>query len=359
MLGSLTLAANPSGALEAATKQYVDTGLATKQATLGFTPVNKAGDTGVGPMTFSGAATFQSSLTLSADPGAALQAATKNYVDTGVASRIPINGATVSGTYLFNGKLQASATPTAANDVLNKSFFDSFINTTPKIAASAYFNTATAPASVSAEAFYLSVLGSRTAGSSTLTINYGSLSPRYHSLTAPFFLQNQYIGIDLGTAGVTGKLYKIDFVDGNAKTFTITTTETTVLTGVAIRLALVFDSTLTAGAYNVKSIYLDATAIAKYYVNYVNDILTGSPTQIFTLPETNYQVNGNAIVYNGYSGFALACRDAGRTTYIHSSEQSEGFGATTMGAHIGFYYSGTDGINNTAVFAASFIITCF
>ena len=51
MTGELTLSSNsPAGSLSAASKQYVDTGLATKQASLGFTPVNKAGDTGVGPI---------------------------------------------------------------------------------------------------------------------------------------------------------------------------------------------------------------------------------------------------------------------------------------------------------------------
>lgn len=50
MTGALTLHADPSAALQAATKQYVDTGLAGKQASLGFTPVNKAGDTMTGPL---------------------------------------------------------------------------------------------------------------------------------------------------------------------------------------------------------------------------------------------------------------------------------------------------------------------
>lgn len=70
MLGALTLAADPVSALQAATKQYAD----TKQSALGFTPVNKAGDTMTG------------ALTLAADPASALQASTKQYVDTQIAS---------------------------------------------------------------------------------------------------------------------------------------------------------------------------------------------------------------------------------------------------------------------------------
>ena len=92
MTAELTLSSNlPAGALSAASKQYVDTGLATKQASLGFTPVNKAGDTGVGP------------LALSVDPVSALQVTTKQYVDTGLATKqaslgfTPINKAGDTG----------------------------------------------------------------------------------------------------------------------------------------------------------------------------------------------------------------------------------------------------------------------
>ena len=63
LTGSLTLASDPSSALQAASKQYVDTAAALK--------VNKAGDTMTG------------ALVLAADPSAALEAATKQYVDGG------------------------------------------------------------------------------------------------------------------------------------------------------------------------------------------------------------------------------------------------------------------------------------
>jgi hypothetical protein len=66
MLGALVLAANPTTALEAATKQYTDDGLATK--------VSLAGDTMTG------------FLTLSGDPTAGLHAATKQYVDLGLST---------------------------------------------------------------------------------------------------------------------------------------------------------------------------------------------------------------------------------------------------------------------------------
>ena len=53
-----------------AVKTYVDSGLAGKQTTLGYTPVNRSGDTMTG------------SLILNANPSGALEAATKDYVDT-------------------------------------------------------------------------------------------------------------------------------------------------------------------------------------------------------------------------------------------------------------------------------------
>lgn len=58
-------------------------------ARLPFTPVNKAGDTSVGALTMSG------TLTLNADPTLALQAATKQYVDTTVTNnQIVVTSAT-------------------------------------------------------------------------------------------------------------------------------------------------------------------------------------------------------------------------------------------------------------------------
>ena len=66
--GTLTLAADPITVLEAATKQYVDTG-DTASDTLINEKVAKAGDTMTGP------------LILYADPTDVLEAVTKQYVD--------------------------------------------------------------------------------------------------------------------------------------------------------------------------------------------------------------------------------------------------------------------------------------
>jgi hypothetical protein len=67
MTGLLTLSGAPTANLHAATKKYVDD--AAFAATIGYTPVNRAGDTMTGLLTLSGA------------PTATLHAATKAYVD--------------------------------------------------------------------------------------------------------------------------------------------------------------------------------------------------------------------------------------------------------------------------------------
>ena len=125
MTGQLTLASStPTAALHATPKTYVDTGLATKQASLGYTPVNKAGDSGVGSISMSG------SLTLAANPAAALEAATKQYVDSGLATKqnslgyTPLNkaGDTATGDIIVGGPM---ANPAA---VVSKSYVDAALS---------------------------------------------------------------------------------------------------------------------------------------------------------------------------------------------------------------------------------------
>lgn len=72
MSGQLTLSGAPSANLHAATKKYVDDKVAS--GALGFTPVNRAGDTMLGLLTLSG------------PPSANLHAATKKYADDLVAA---------------------------------------------------------------------------------------------------------------------------------------------------------------------------------------------------------------------------------------------------------------------------------
>jgi hypothetical protein len=102
MTGFLTLSANPTSNLHAATKQYVDTADALKVA--------KAGDTMTG------------FLTLSADPTNALHAASKQYVDTADALKVAKAGDTMTGF------LTLSADPTLALHAATKQYVDSLTN---------------------------------------------------------------------------------------------------------------------------------------------------------------------------------------------------------------------------------------
>lgn len=103
MTGELTLSSStPANALSAASKGYAD----TKQPALGFTPVNKAGDTGVGP------------IALSANPVSALQVTTKQYVDAADALKANLAGAT------FTGAVTLAADPVSALQASTKAYVD-------------------------------------------------------------------------------------------------------------------------------------------------------------------------------------------------------------------------------------------
>lgn len=102
-------------ASQKATKTYVDNGLLTKQNILGYTPVDKGGDTMIG------------NLILNADPTIGLQAATKQYVDNlvnGVDWKEAAHAATVAAlpAYTVSGGGQVltgvanGAIPTATTD---------------------------------------------------------------------------------------------------------------------------------------------------------------------------------------------------------------------------------------------------
>jgi hypothetical protein len=100
--GVLSLAADPTASLQAATKQYVDGQVATA--------VPKAGGTLSGP------------LTLAADPAGLLHAATRQYVDGQVATALPRAGGVLSG------PLTLSADPTASLQAATKQYADTRVS---------------------------------------------------------------------------------------------------------------------------------------------------------------------------------------------------------------------------------------
>jgi hypothetical protein len=102
--GALSLAANPTTSLQAATKQYVDGQVATA--------VPKAGGALSGP------------LTLAADPSGLLQAATKRYVDGQVVTAVPKAGGTLSG------PLTLAADPAGSLQAATKQYVDTRVSRT-------------------------------------------------------------------------------------------------------------------------------------------------------------------------------------------------------------------------------------
>jgi hypothetical protein len=91
--GPLILAADPTTALGAVTKQYVDAISATANGA-----VQRAGDTMTGP------------LVLSADPTAALGAVTKQYADAGLALKAPLANPAFSGHLIVSNPTTPSLT---------------------------------------------------------------------------------------------------------------------------------------------------------------------------------------------------------------------------------------------------------
>jgi hypothetical protein len=100
--GVLSLAADPTTSLQAATKQYVDSHVANA--------VPKAGGTLTGP------------LTLAADPSAVLHATTKRYVDSQVSTAVPKAGGTLSG------PLNLSADPATSLQAATKQYVDTRVS---------------------------------------------------------------------------------------------------------------------------------------------------------------------------------------------------------------------------------------
>jgi len=98
MTGALTLAANPTASLQAATKGYVDSQVATALPRTG--------------------GTLTGTLTLAGNPTASSQAATKGYIDAQTASMLSKTGGTLSGA------LTLAADPTAALQAATKEYVD-------------------------------------------------------------------------------------------------------------------------------------------------------------------------------------------------------------------------------------------
>ena len=101
LTGALTLAADPSQSLQAATKKYVDTQVATALPKTG--------------------GALSGALSLAADPTTSSQAATKRYVDGAVATAVPRSGGTLTGS------LTLASDPTSSLQAATKQYVDTHV----------------------------------------------------------------------------------------------------------------------------------------------------------------------------------------------------------------------------------------
>ena len=111
-VATITNLATPTNSGDAATKGYVDTGLALKLALAGGT--------------MSGAiAMGTSKITGMGNPTSAQDAATKTYVDTADALKLDLAGGTMSGAIAMNtSKITGMGDPTSAQDAATKNYVD-------------------------------------------------------------------------------------------------------------------------------------------------------------------------------------------------------------------------------------------
>jgi hypothetical protein len=305
-------------------------------------------------------------LTLSTSaPTAALKAASKGYVDTKVADYLPKAGGTVTGALTVTGVLTTNSTLNAVNgqvlvplpifpeSAVRLSYLEgqlSLYGYKAKLNFSGVTPEYSGGSSTLKTSEYLSVLILRNSGQTTATINFSSLGSNYKNTASPFFLAGQYIGLESQT-GLAGKLYKIQSVNNTAYTFTITTEETTVLNQSAT-LTLLFNhlsASSTDFNVNVKSVYLDVSCGNKHYFNFKEDLFVGgwTPSSVYDIRGLN--VTGQA-VDRFYLSQAFLMIDANRSTYNFNPNVPEGFGATNMGCHVGYFYTYNAGMNSGGYF---------
>jgi fibronectin-binding autotransporter adhesin len=129
--GTLTLSADPTANLQASTKRYVDNSIAPVTANFAnYLPLT--GGTLTGNITVNGNETIGGTLTLSADPTANLQAATKRYVDSNIntvnlefANYLLLTGGTLTGGLtISSGTLTLNTDPTANLQAATKQYVD-------------------------------------------------------------------------------------------------------------------------------------------------------------------------------------------------------------------------------------------
>lgn len=199
---------------------------------------------------------------------------------------------------------------------------------------------------------FLNVTVNRTSGDQYVTVNYSGLPPKYKSLTDPFFVNGQYIGISTVSGKMTGHLYMIEDHNPTACTFKIDTIGATgamVNQSAQLTIALNNVDNDVLDAYNIKSVFFDITAHSKFYVNFKQDLYTGSktnttPTEILSMLIFGQgYVSGRNLTWPVMLFNANRNNPATKETYEYHQDVGEGFGANSMGVHVGFFYGYNNG----------------
>ena len=135
MTGPITLAANPTAALQAVTKQYVDNlftsggGGSFPEAPLdGFT-YGRGSAAWLRVLPLAGG-TLAGALLLSGDPNTAMGAATKQYVDNRTATYLPLAGGVITGPVALVGAsstLTLAGNPTQPQQAATKQYVDNLV----------------------------------------------------------------------------------------------------------------------------------------------------------------------------------------------------------------------------------------
>lgn len=305
-----------------------------------------------------------------ADPVAPDEATRKAYVDARDNLKLNLTGGTITGPVNFTSSAVLSLTAdvqTTATSAITRSQFEALPQAQrTRIVASATFSTSNTTTNALSETEFIGVTIERVSTTTFIYVDYSSVAnanPEYVNASRPFFLAGQYICFK-GQTGVQAGLYKITNNNLNTKVFVcdpvyshVTPPSTGIPAGTPAQLSCVYkdvNANKSAGM-NVKSVYVDMSAVSKYYVNYIRDP-SGSGTNPGTVSVRTATVQGNA-TSNATSGTCYVMRDVGRTTNVSTNNNTEGAGASQMGCHIGFMSTGTAGVSTNYVYDAAFAIS--
>ena len=297
------------------------------------------------------------------------QAVYKKYVDDQDAqflSKVATTSQSVLGPVNFTSSAILSLTPavqTAATSAITKTQLDAVTILSPRIVASGWFSTSTPASNVLSAVNFLNVSVTRANLTTMLEVNYNGLGSIYKNTARPFFLDGGYVCFQ-ATTGITAGLYKITANFTSLGVFNcepmFTGAATSALSSAAGVLSCVVKNPEAndASLGNVKSVYVDLAATSKYYVNFINDAITGSSTNMNPTVVNTAVAMGNA-ASNATAGGCYVMRDVGRafpSANVSANNNQEGVGATSMGCHIGFFNYGTLGVSQNYLYQAGFAI---